>query len=193
LNGFNDGVRRYFGVYEGTVIETEDPSGKWRVRLSIPGIADKSAWAKPFGTLGGGGPQRGGWVVPDVGADVYVVFLNGDPERPLYAPAGFSDAPDGSEMPVPARDAPAKEAHLVPTLQLMGGRLSFYVDEREGQRKFVIEDNELGDAIVWDLEKGGLRVKMTSAILLEADGLIRADALQIQIGERIVDVTPKPI
>jgi len=96
-------------------------------------------------------------------------------------------------MPVPARDAPPEEAHLVPSLQLMKGRLSLYVDEREGQRKLVLEDNELGDAIVWDFEKGGLRIKMTSAILLESDGLFRADALQTQIQNRLVDVTPKPI
>jgi len=193
VNGFNDGTARFFGVYEGTVIENVDPTGKWRCRLSVTGIMVKSPWAKPFGTIGGGGPQRGGWVVPDIGADVLVMFLNGDPERPLYAPASFSEAPGGSEMPVPARDAPPEEAHLVPSLQLMKGRLSLYVDEREGQRKLVLEDNELGDAIVWDFEKGGLRIKMTSAILLESDGLFRADALQTQIQNRLVDVTPKPI
>lgn len=184
---------RFVGVYEGKVIENVDPEGRWRVRLNVLGIMAKSPWAAPFGALGGGGPQRGGWVVPDVGADVLVMFLNGDPERPLYAPAGWAEAKEGSEMPVPAKDVPPNEAHLVPSLQLMGGRLSFYVDEREGQRKFVIEDNELGDAIVWDLEKGGLRVKMSSAIMLVCDGLIRADAIQTQIQDRLVQPSPKPI
>lgn len=182
-----------WGVYEGTVIDNVDTAGRWRVRLRVPGLIDRTTWATPSGVIGGGGPQRGGWVVPDVGADCHVMFLNGDPERPLYSPAGFAQAPTGSEMPVPARDVPPLEAHQVPTLQLCGGRLSLYVDERAGSRKLVFEDNELGDAIVWDLEKGGLRIKMTAGITLDADGLIRADALQVQLKGRLVQTTKAPL
>jgi hypothetical protein len=190
---FDDGVPRRYGLYSAIVIDNKDPLGRWRVRMDIDSVTKKSAWAPPLGTIGGGGPQRGGFVVPEIGADVEVLFLNGDIERPRYFCGAWSSPSSGSEMPVPTRDVPPAEAHLVPSLQLCGGRLSIYVDERAGKRKLVFEDNELGDAIVWDLEKGGLRVKMTSAIVLEADGLVRADGLQVHVGGRIVDVTPKPI
>lgn len=190
---FDDGIPRRHGLYGATVIDNVDPVGRWRVRMKIDGVTNKSAWAPPLGTIGGGGPQRGGFVVPEIGADVEVLFLNGDPERPRYFCSSWSAPKEGSEMPVPARDVPPNEAHLVPSLQLCGGRLSIYVDERAGKRKLVFEDNELGDAIVWDLEKGGLRVKMTSGILLEADGIVRADGLQVQIGGRLVEISPKPI
>lgn len=190
---FNDGSPRFHGLYEGTVVENVDPDGRWRVRAKVDGITDLSGWARPDGTVGGGGPQRGGWVVPDIGADVFIQFVNGDVERPVYRCGGWAVPADGSEMPVPAKDVPPEEAHMVPSLQLCGGRLSIYVDEREGKRKLVLEDLELGDSIVWDLEEGGLRVKMTSAILLEADGLIRAIGLQTTLNGRLVEVSPKPI
>lgn len=192
-HAFENGTPHYMGIYDAKVIENVDPEGRWRVRLDILGIAEKSAWADPFGSMGGGGPQRGGWVVPDIGADILVMFVGGDIERPVYSCTGWATPAAGSEMPVPARDIPPEEAHQVPSLQLCGGRLSIYVDERAGKRKLVLEDNELADSIVWDLESGGLRIKMTSIILLEADGLIRADGLEAQINGRLVQVSPKPI
>lgn len=190
---FSDGSPRFHGLYEATVMENVDPEGKWRVRAKVDGITDLCTWARPHGTIGGGGPQRGGWVVPDIGADVFVQFVNGDVERPVYSCDGWAEPAAGSEMPRPARDVPPEEAHLVPSLQLCGGRLSVYVDGRPGKRKLVLEDLELGDAIVWDLEEGGLRVKMTSAILLEVDGLLRAVALQATVNGRLVETSPKPI
>lgn len=187
------GTPKYYGCYDATVIDNVDPNGDWRVTLKIPGIADKSAWADPFGTIGGGGAQRGGWVVPDIGADVVVMFRNGDLERPLYACGNWANPAKGRELPIPARDVPANEAHQVPSLQLCGGRLSIYVDERAGKRKLVFEDNELGDHIMWDLESGGLEVKMTSIVLIKADGLVRIDGLETTINERLVAVATKAI
>jgi hypothetical protein len=76
-------------------------------------------------------------------------------------------------MPLPVRDVPPEDAPRVQALQL--GNLVVSVDERPGDRKLSIEDTVTGDAIVWDLEKQGLRVKMTSGILIECDGPAAAE------------------
>lgn len=181
---------RYLAPQHGVVVENKDPEGLWRVRVRIPGLIDLSSWAFPFGTLGGGGPQRGGWVVPAIGADVVVLFLGGDVERPLYAPAWWARRGGASEMPTSARDAGA-EAHQVQALEF--DRLLVTVDERAGKRQLAVEDKLSGDVIQIDLEKMAIRVKATSALILEADGLVRITGAQVVIQDRVVLADPKPI
>lgn len=180
------------GAYHGVVVQNDDPDGLYRCRLQVVGMIELTDWAFPMGTVGGGSPQRGGFVVPDVGADVVVFFLGGDLERPLYLPGWWAFRGSGGpkEMPTPALDAGA-DAHKVQSLQL--GRLLFAVDERDGERKLSIEDTVTGDAIVWDLERQGLRVKMTSAILIECDGLVKVNGAQVTTQERLVQITGKPL
>src|SRR5688500_8068929 len=79
---------RYFGVHEGIVVNNRDPKGLGRVRIDVPPLMpdEGSTWAWPMAIPGAGSPQRGGWDPPDVGAEVYVWFLNGDPEKVRYVP-----------------------------------------------------------------------------------------------------------
>lgn len=183
-------IPRFHGAYQGVVVENDDPEGLYRCRIEVVGLVALTYWAFPFGTLGGGGPQRGGFVVPDIGADVVVMFLGGDLERPIYSPAWWSYRNGAKEMPAPARDA-AEHAHQVQSIQL--GRLLIAVDERDGQRKLSLEDQVSGDAIVWDLEKQGLRVKMTSAVLIECDGLVKVNGTQVTAQDRLVQISGKPV
>jgi uncharacterized protein involved in type VI secretion and phage assembly len=179
-----------FGAYQGVVMQNDDPEGLYRCRIEVVGIIELTDWAFPFGTLGGGSPQRGGFVVPAVGADVIVMFVGGDPERPIYSPAWWSFRDDAKEMPKAALDAGAA-AHQVQSFQL--GSMVVAIDERTGQRKLSLEDTVTGDAIVWDLEKQGLRVKMTSAVLIEADGLVKVNGAQVTVQDRLVQISGKVI
>lgn len=185
-----DDTRKYPYAYPGVVIDNVDPRGWKRCRLRVQGIAEETAWARPM-TLGGGSPQRGGAVTPAIGADVVVWFLFGDIERPTFMCGHWSERDNAPEMPLPTRDVPKAEAHLVQMLQL--GNLVLSVDERPGNRKMVIEDTVTEDAIVWDLEKQGLRIKMTSAVIIEADGLVRTNGAQVTTQDRLVQIDPKPI
>lgn len=185
------GELRYHGAQHGVVVDNQDPDGRYRVRVTVPGLIEKSAWAYPFGTMGGGSAQRGGWVVPDVGADVVVFFIGGDPDFPIYAPAWWGKPKAGSEMPINARDVPAKEAYKVQCFQI--GRVVITFDEREGKRLFSIEDTKTGDQFVWDLETAGISITTTSAILLKTLGVIDLKGTVININGRKVLADSKPI
>lgn len=181
---------RYFGAFTGTVVDRKDPKGLHRVRLAIAGIVDPSAWALPV-TFGGGSPQRGGHIVPALGADCIVWFLGGDPARPAYAPFNWGVRPtEGSEMPETAKDAGA-EAHDVQVLQL--GNLMVTVDERPRQgnvgQLVVIESLLSGDGITIDLASHGIQVKASSMLRLASDGILRLEAAQVEINNRIVRPT----
>lgn len=179
----------------GTVVDRADPLGLHRVRVHIPGILEKSAWASPL-TMGGGGPGRGGHVVPEVGADVVVLFIGGDPERPMYAAAGWGLPEEaGSEMPIDARDT--DEPHLVQTMQL--GSLVITVDERERDDEagtgqlFKIEDQVSGDVLLYDREQQGWRLKGSLTVQIEADGVISLKAAQIFLNDKLVSALGRPI
>lgn len=179
--------RREWGPFAGTVVDRQDPRGLHRVRIHVPGFLERSAWAAPF-TMGGGAPQRGGHVVPSVGADVVVWFLGGDPERPVYAAANWGLPPAGSEMPVDARDT--DQAELVQTMQL--GSLVITVDERERDAEagtgqlFKIEDQVTGDLLLYDVQEQGWLLRGSSSVEIEAVGVLRLTGTQIFLNGRLL-------
>jgi len=178
----------------GVVVDRKDPEGLHRIRARIPGRMEKTAWAWPI-TAGGGSPQRGGHVVPALGADVVVWFLNGDRERPIYQAAHWGKPKAGSEMPTGAKDTPTPED--VQVLQL--GEFLITIDERPrdeqaGTGQLVsIESTVTGDGLTFDLKKQGLRLKATSLLQLQADGLVEIKGLGITLNGRKVLTTGRHI
>ena len=70
---------RYTALYIGVVTNRKDPEGLGRVKVRIPGLIEpESDFALPLGTLGGGSDRRGLFAVPEVGAEVGILFNQGD-------------------------------------------------------------------------------------------------------------------
>lgn len=77
----------YPGVYRGTVILNVDPLQKGRLQLEIPDVLSfsPSTWAEPSVPLAGpSGPPMGVYMVPPIGAGVWVMFEHGDPDKPVW-------------------------------------------------------------------------------------------------------------
>lgn len=81
-----NGEPRYFGVYEGLVVDNVDPQKRGRVKIRIPGLCEPSTnWAASAGgSHSSGEPGRGGFDPPKKNAAVYVQFLRGDIDHPVY-------------------------------------------------------------------------------------------------------------
>lgn len=81
------------GVYGGLVEEIADPDRMGRIKVRVPsvyGVADEVAtnqlpWALPRGMPFGNSSESGGisWL-PSKGDTVWVTFLDGEPEKPLW-------------------------------------------------------------------------------------------------------------
>lgn len=79
--------RSYFGKYRGTVIQNVDPEQRGRLQLMIPDVLGPipSSWAEPCVPLAGPtGPPMGVYMVPPMGAGVWVEFEHGDPDHPIW-------------------------------------------------------------------------------------------------------------
>lgn len=103
--------QKYFGKYRAVVVNVNDPLLLGRIRATVPDISNQPlGWALPCVPVAG--PQMGLYVLPPVGADVWVEFEAGDPDRPIWV-GGFWPAAAG----VPAAAGTAVPASAIMVLQ----------------------------------------------------------------------------
>ena len=76
----NDNINRYYGIYRGVVKTAIDPTGQHRIKLQVPQIHGDAVtnWAWPVY------PAGVTTSTPVVGQGVWVLFVGGDPEFPLW-------------------------------------------------------------------------------------------------------------
>jgi uncharacterized protein involved in type VI secretion and phage assembly len=94
---------RYYGKYRGMVKNNIDPLQTGRLLLDVPDVLGNgiSSWAMPCVPFSG--RQMGMWVLPQVGAGVWVEFEKGDPDYPIWSGCWWGSA---SEPPALALAAP---------------------------------------------------------------------------------------
>jgi hypothetical protein len=78
---------KFIGKYRATVVNNIDPEMRGRLMLVIPDVSSliPSTWAEACVPLAGPtGPPMGVYMVPPIGAGVWVEFENGDPNYPVW-------------------------------------------------------------------------------------------------------------
>lgn len=81
----------HYGVYRAFVVENEDPEKLDRLQLRIPHLnaySDDQTWAFPKGVWGG--KNYGMNLLPLKGDMVFVEFMKGDPDYPIWSHAGYA-------------------------------------------------------------------------------------------------------
>lgn len=87
----------YFGKYRATVINNIDPEQRGRLTLLIPDVLGTmpSTWAEPCVPLAGPtGPPMGVYMVPPIGAGVWVEFEQGDTNYPIWVGCRWGSSTD---------------------------------------------------------------------------------------------------
>ncbi len=80
-------ARRFLGKYRGVVTQNIDPLLRGRLLCIVPDVLGSvpSSWAEPCVPLAGPtGPPMGVYMVPPIGAGVWVEFERGDPSKPIW-------------------------------------------------------------------------------------------------------------
>ena len=166
---------RYLGLHIGHVVDRADPERLGRVRARIPGLVEPaSAWAFPLGTVGGGSDCRGFFAVPELGAEVGVLFHGGDVDHPYYLGGHWGRPGGNSEVPEPARDLSPAETPQVRVFET--GRFLLVFDDRSGQESLRLQDKVSGDLIT--LGAGaGVTVTTASNLIIQAGGKVSLKAV----------------
>ena len=84
--------RKFYGKYQGTVLVNVDPQMRGRLLCNVPDVlgVTPSNWCEACAPLAGPtGPSMGVYMVPPIGAGVWVEFEQGDPGRPIWSGCRF--------------------------------------------------------------------------------------------------------
>ncbi len=158
------------GLFVGIVTNVDDPAKAGRVRVRIPGVVDEgTAWAIP-GSMGGGAPQRGVHWVPPVGAQVCVMFIQGDVDRPMYfgvqsLQGTFLTGTDGDPLAM----ALETEGYVIA------------IDDRPESKNLSIQDKASGNVIQLNGVDRSIAIKATSLVSIVSTGFVTIDGLEVFI------------
>ncbi|ATB39032.1 phage tail protein [Cystobacter fuscus] len=179
---------KYYGKYRGFVVDNEDPEKLGRLRVMVPSVLgeEPSPWAlpcMPFGGLAG----QGWFLLPEVDAQVWVEFEEGDVRRPIWTGTFWQKSAD---VPEPA----AKTPPTTRLLQTPGGHVLQFDDEPDQERlllhhpsgaevslepkgSIALTDAE-GATVVLDAEAKTLRIEDShgNSVQLGSSGVLVEDA-----------------
>jgi hypothetical protein len=77
-------MTKYYGKHRATVVQNVDPQQMGRIQAMVPDISGfiPSTWAMPCVPVAG--KASGTFVVPEIGAGVWIEFEQGDPDFPIW-------------------------------------------------------------------------------------------------------------
>jgi uncharacterized protein involved in type VI secretion and phage assembly len=178
-----------YGTYLGHVVSVADPEnlGRVQVRLvSTPedtGDADATLWARvavPFA-----GAKRGAFLLPDVGDEVALVFVNGDPRQPLVVGGLWS----GSAAPPEQLGGGKNRVDRYTLVGARGSRIAV-VEETEGQA--TISLSTAGGQSVTITQTNGGKVVLEAAgnkVTLDTQGVTVETPLSVKVSASRVEVS----
>lgn len=140
---------RYFGKYRGTVVSNTDPMQMGRLQVQVPDVLSDtpSSWALPAFPVAG--PGMGQYVLPPVGAGVWVEFEQGDQNYPVWTGCWYGSSAE------------------VPPIALQGQPTSpNMVLQTTGQHTIVLSDLPGGPGITLRTADGAMLVINDSGILI---------------------------
>lgn len=178
-------LRAFGAVHLGEVVSVKDPDNRGRVQIrlySYDGVnqQDGAVWARvavPFA-----GSDYGAFFLPDVGEEVVVALVNGDPRFPIVVGSLWN----GSASP------PEQIANSVDRWTIVGkaGTRIAIVEETPGQEKVRIETPAGVSAELTDSAGGKVEIKSgTSTITMDVTGIKIQTAVTVKVEASRVDVS----
>jgi hypothetical protein len=143
--------QRYQGIYPARVENNVDPKNMARIQVSIADVGGQaiSSWARPC--LPVTGMNAGMYTVPPKGAGVWVIFVRGDANEPVWLGGFFAEG-----------DAPQLHGRVTPGLD--GITL-----QTTGNNGLVISDGPDGGILI--KTAGGSKIEISDrGITLAAQG-----------------------
>ena len=103
-------MNRYYGKYRGKVANNVDPMLLGRIQVTVPAVLGDGSlsWALPCVAFAGNGV--GLFMLPPVGANIWVEFEGGDPDYPIWSGCFYGSA---AEVPALALAAPPVTPNIV--------------------------------------------------------------------------------
>jgi uncharacterized protein involved in type VI secretion and phage assembly len=140
----------HLGKFRGVVVDNNDPNQLGRLTARVPDVFgdETSGWALPATPYAGDGV--GLYLIPPVGASVWIEFEHGDPEYPIWSGCFWA----GGEVPA----SPASPD--VKVLKTPAGTIT--INDASGSAGITIETAD-GKKIVMD--SNGIEITVGQAVV----------------------------
>jgi uncharacterized protein involved in type VI secretion and phage assembly len=146
--------QKFYGKYRGMVLNNIDPLQIGRLMIQAPDVGGliPSSWAMPCFPISG--KQMGAYMIPQIGAGVWVEFEQGDTDYPIWSGCWFGSAAE------------------VPALALAGNPASPSIVLQTGLQNTVVISDLAGPT-------GGIMLKSTTGATL----IVNDTGIYIQNGK----------
>jgi uncharacterized protein involved in type VI secretion and phage assembly len=158
-----DAETKFFGKYRGFVVDNKDPEQRARVKLKAPSVLGtaETDWALPCVPFGGL-QDHGFFMVPEVNAQIWVEFEEGNLTQPIWTGTFWQQQ----------GDPPAETAVEEPTVRLIktpsGHLLQF--EDKSGEETVTLRHASEAQLLI---DKNGtiaITDKSGAKLTLDADG-----------------------
>jgi phage baseplate assembly protein gpV len=169
------------GVRLAIVVDNKDGDGNpgYRVKVVLPWLneQDTTYWMRIAVPMGG--PDRGTYVLPEIGDQVLVVFEHGDINRPIMIGALWSS----KQEPVEVNRTGKNNTKLIKSR--CGHRIIF--NDAEGAESITIVDSTRKNKIVLDSANNAVQIQSSGDIevIAKANVILHANALKVGASEAL--------
>jgi uncharacterized protein involved in type VI secretion and phage assembly len=158
----------FYGKYQGVVTDNRDPMCLGRIKAKVPDVYgdDESGWALPCA------PFSGFCALPKVNAGVWIEFIGGDPDYPVWSGCWWGSQADMSTAVLPA---PEQKVVL----------------ETEGGNRITLDDTPGTGGITLETSSGQ-KIKLTATGIEIDNGsgaTIKLSGPSVQINDQALEVT----
>lgn len=152
-------VERFYGKYRGEVADVNDPENQGRIRAKVPEVlgTEESGWALPAAPYAG--PGVGTFMIPPVGAAVWMEFEAGLVSRPIYSGCiwGSNDRP---------KDSDGKAA--TPKLKIVRSEKGLMVSLDDDGQTINVADENGKNVLRIEVQKGQVTLKGATKVVVES-------------------------
>ena len=172
---------KIYGKYRGYVTDNEDPEKRGRIKAKVPSLFGDTdtGWCESCSPYGGS-DDTGFYMIPDIGAGVWIEFEAGDISLPIWTgtwwppektPKEINNSPQSSTKIIKS-----KKGHIIE------------LNDKEGEEKITIQDKTKQNMIMIDSVKNSINIKAsiveieaTTSMTLKSDGMVTIQGSLIKI------------
>jgi uncharacterized protein involved in type VI secretion and phage assembly len=177
---------RHWGKYRGIVVDRNDPDRLGRLKVRVPSVLRDAVtgWAWPVAPYAGAG--IGLLAVPQEGDLVWVEFLEGDLEHPLWSGGAWAKPGGQTEIPEQAQDSYPDQV----VLRTASGNVIVLTDA-PGKERITIR-SATGCEVVLDPRASRVTVQAAEVVVRGAGGLAQELATKTHTHPTAVGPTGAP-
>ena len=150
---------KYYGKYRGTVVNNIDPMQIGRLTVQVPDVKGliPSTWAMPCFPVTG--KQMGAYMIPQIGAGVWVEFEAGDVSRPIWVGCWW----ESGKVPTDESGTGA-----TPDVKVTRSEQGLLLALHDDSQTIALSDSNGANILKIEVQSGVVTLKATTKVVVDA-------------------------